>query len=219
MTLRIWLIALAILLFAGLAGCGGEPQSAAPPATRAPTAVNLTTPVLPVPTAVDKLRSDKGSAVSTVGPVDLDELVRGNNAFAFDLYQALSGGEGNLFYSPFSISQALTMTSAGARGETLRQMEATLHHRLPQSELHPAFNALERPCFKREGARGYAQRRWRCRTVFPPERRQRNMGSGGLSIPARISRRVGCKLRGWDDGRGLRGRAGRGSRQDQRLGR
>ena len=29
------------------------------------------------------------------------------NDFAFDLYRALNDGEGNLFYSPFSISQAL----------------------------------------------------------------------------------------------------------------
>ena len=36
------------------------------------------------------------------------------------------------------------MTSAGARGETLRQMAAALHYELPQSELHPAFNALDR---------------------------------------------------------------------------
>ena len=144
MTLRIWLIAMTILLLAGLAGCGEEFPAAVPSATPAPTAAILTTPVLPAPTAVDKLRSDKGSAVSAVGAVDLDELARGNNAFAFDLYHALSGGEGNLFYSPFSISQALAMTSAGARSETLRQMEATLHHRFPQSELHTAFNALDR---------------------------------------------------------------------------
>ena len=42
-------------------------------------------------------------------------MVQGNNDFAFDLYRALSDGEGNLFYSPFSISQALAMTFAGAR--------------------------------------------------------------------------------------------------------
>ena len=44
-------------------------------------------------------------------------MVQGNNDFAFDLYRALSDGEGNLFYSPFSISQALAMTFAGAKGE------------------------------------------------------------------------------------------------------
>ena len=144
MKLRIWPVVTALLLFAGLAGCGEEPQSAAPPATRAPTAVNLTTPVRPSPTAAAELRSDKDRSASTVGAAGLDELVRGNNAFAFDLDHALSGREGNLFYSPFSISQALAMTSAGARGETLRQTADTLHHRLPQGELHPAFNALDR---------------------------------------------------------------------------
>ncbi len=96
----------------------------------------MTTSVLPAPTAAE-LHSDKDRSVPSVGPADLGELVRGNNAFAFDLYHALSGREGNLFYSPFSISQALAMTAAGARGETLSQMETTLHHRLPQSELHP----------------------------------------------------------------------------------
>ena len=50
----------------------------------------------------------------------------------------------NLFFSPFSISQALAMTLAGARGETERQMTNTLHYELPQSRLHPSFNALDR---------------------------------------------------------------------------
>ena len=144
MRLRILLVAAVFLLLAGLSGCGEELPEAVPSATPAPNATKLTTPVHPSPAAVDKLRSDKDRAISAVGPAGLDELVRGNNAFAFDLYHALSDGEGNLFYSPFSISQALAMTSAGARGETLRQMETTLHHRLPQNELHPAFNALDR---------------------------------------------------------------------------
>ena len=143
MNLRIWSVAAALLLLAGLAGCGEDIPAVVSPTTPAPTASNLTTPVLPAPTTAE-LRSDKGRPVSAVGPADLDELVRGNNAFAFDLYRALSSREGNLFYSPFSVSQALARVSAGARGETLRQMEVTLHHRLPQSGLHPAFNALDR---------------------------------------------------------------------------
>ena len=154
--LRIWPVVVALVLLTALFGCGGKPQPAAPPATQAPIQATPTDPVLPTPTVVDKLRSDKGRAVSTVGPVDMDELVRGNNAFAFDLYHALSDGDGNLFYSPFSISQALAMTSAGARGETQRQMEATLHHRLPQSSLHPAFNALDRTLASRGKAPGGA---------------------------------------------------------------
>jgi serpin B len=76
---------------------------------------------------------------------ELRQLVDGNGAFAFDLYRALRQEEdGNLFYSPYSISIALAMTYAGARGETEQQMGQTLHYRLDQARLHPGFNALDR---------------------------------------------------------------------------
>jgi serpin B len=79
-----------------------------------------------------------------VAPDELRQLVAGNNSFAFDLYQALRQEEdGNLFYSPYSISIALAMTYAGARDETERQMAQTLHYRLGQAALHPTFNALD----------------------------------------------------------------------------
>ncbi len=74
---------------------------------------------------------------------DLEKLVEGNSAFAFDLYQALREEDGNLFYSPYSISIALAMTYAGARGETEAQMAETMHFLLSQDRLHPAFNALD----------------------------------------------------------------------------
>lgn len=74
---------------------------------------------------------------------DLRELAAGNNAFAFDLYQAISDGEDNLLFSPYSISMALAMVYAGARGRTEQQMADTLHFELPQESLHPAFNALD----------------------------------------------------------------------------
>ena len=153
---RIWPVIAALALLTALAGCGTEPPAAVPPGTQAPTQATIANPIPPDSTAAAELRSDKDRSVPSVGPADLGELVRGNNAFAFDLYHALSGREGNLFYSPFSISQALAMTSAGARGETLSQMEATLHHRLPQSSLHPAFNALDRTLASRGQAPGGA---------------------------------------------------------------
>ena len=74
---------------------------------------------------------------------DLDALVQGNNTFALDLYQQIKGEEGNLFYSPYSISLALAMTWAGARGQTEAEMAATLDFTLSQGALHPAFNALD----------------------------------------------------------------------------
>jgi serpin B len=71
------------------------------------------------------------------------ELVEASTRFALDLYQALSGADGNLFFSPYSISAALAMTYAGARGETEAQMGDALHFTLPQRVLHPAFHALD----------------------------------------------------------------------------
>jgi serpin B len=86
---------------------------------------------------------------------DTSDLVSGNTAFALDLYQAVREGGDNLFYSPYSISLALAMTYAGARGETERQMAETLHFSLPQDRLHPAFNGLDLALASRgEGAEG-----------------------------------------------------------------
>ncbi|MCC6790523.1 MAG: serpin family protein, partial [Thermomicrobiales bacterium] len=76
-------------------------------------------------------------------PDDTSELVAGNSAFAFDLYGALiEHADGNLIVSPYSISQALAMTFAGAGGETATQMADTLSFTLPQPSLHDAFGAL-----------------------------------------------------------------------------
>ena len=88
-----------------------------------------------------ELRSERERAV----PVDAPPaaLARDNGAFAFDLYRTLADEDGNLFFSPHSISLALAMTYAGATGETAHQMAETLHFRLPGAELHAAFNALD----------------------------------------------------------------------------
>jgi len=77
-----------------------------------------------------------------VNEASLKELVAGNNAFAFDLYQALRTNEDNLFFSPYSISLALAMTYAGARDNTAIEMAETLHFTLQQDHLHPAFKTL-----------------------------------------------------------------------------
>ncbi len=68
---------------------------------------------------------------------------RGNNAeFAFDLYARLAKRDGNLIFSPYSISSALAMTYGGARGDTSAQMEKTLRFSLKPERLHPAFADL-----------------------------------------------------------------------------
>jgi serpin B len=97
----------------------------------------------PYPAAIPLLQSDLSrDTAPDVAPSAVAELVAGNNDFAFDLFHAVAGEEGNLFFSPYSISTALALTYAGARGETAAQMAGTLHYTLPPSQLHPAANAL-----------------------------------------------------------------------------
>jgi serpin B len=83
------------------------------------------------------------AAASKVSP-DAATLARDNNVFAFDLYSRLAVAEGNLFFSPHSISSALGMTYAGARGKTAEQMATTLHFSLGPDRLHAAWSDLRR---------------------------------------------------------------------------
>lgn len=70
------------------------------------------------------------------------EVAQGNNVFALDLYAQLSKDDGNIFFSPYSISTALGMTYAGAKGKTAEQMASTLHFSLPQEKLHVGMGEL-----------------------------------------------------------------------------
>jgi serpin B len=93
--------------------------------------------------SVPAAHSDQPRLTPDAFDTEIEALASGINAFAFDLYQAIRGGEDNLIFSPFGISQALAMVYAGARGKTAEQMADTLHFTLPQECLHPAFNALD----------------------------------------------------------------------------
>ncbi|MFW5748893.1 MAG: serpin family protein, partial [Chloroflexota bacterium] len=76
-----------------------------------------------------------------------------NTTFAFDLYQMLRGETpANVFVSPYSISQALAMTYAGAQGETADQMAEVLAFDLAAEPLSEAFGALTADLTGREYA-------------------------------------------------------------------
>ena len=80
-------------------------------------------PLVAMATAVGCFGADAPAARGKTTKV----VVEGCNAFALELYAKLRGQEGNLFFSPYSISAALAMTYAGARGETEAQMATVLH--------------------------------------------------------------------------------------------
>ena len=75
--------------------------------------------------------------------MDVSEIVEGGNQFALDLYDRLRSEEGNLFFSPSSISTALAMTYAGAAGETETEMAKTLHFQMPKDRLHEGMKTLQ----------------------------------------------------------------------------
>lgn len=75
--------------------------------------------------------------------IKVSEIAESGNQFAIDLYQQLRSQDGNLFFSPSSISTALAMTYGGAAGETEAEMAKTLHFELPQAELHNAMSSLQ----------------------------------------------------------------------------
>lgn len=69
-------------------------------------------------------------------------VAEGNTQFALELYGKLSAQKGNLFLSPFSISTALGMTSTGAKGKTLDEMNQTLHFPADQAETNAGFASI-----------------------------------------------------------------------------
>ena len=87
-----------------------------------------------------------GESADCPEPDRIRARVADNNEFAFSLYQKIAGAEPNLgknvFFSPYSISTALGMTYAGARGETAQQMSAALRFDAEQETLHQSFRDL-----------------------------------------------------------------------------
>ena len=76
-------------------------------------------------------------------PLPVDTRVSTSiNSFGLDLYEEIQDEEGNLFFSPLSISTALAMVYAGAGGETAAQMADVLHFQEDSDALHAAFGEL-----------------------------------------------------------------------------
>ncbi|RUM62232.1 MAG: serpin family protein [Sulfurimonas sp.] len=76
---------------------------------------------------------------------ELLTLADSNNQFAFTLFDKLYDNEtGNIFFSPYSITEALAVVYAGANGDTKTEMASVLNFDINQEEqLHNRFNGLD----------------------------------------------------------------------------
>jgi serpin B len=85
---------------------------------------------------------------AAVPPPQPDGLTRSNSEFASRLYRQLAAEPEtettNLLVSPYSVSSALAMTLAGARGATAAQMQQVLQLSPPLSDVHRGFGQLNR---------------------------------------------------------------------------
>ena len=77
-----------------------------------------------------------------VDEAQLQSLAQDNTAFALNFYDQIRDTDGNIIFSPFSLSLALSMTLAGAETSTEQAMLDALQMNLPENEIHAAFNAL-----------------------------------------------------------------------------
>ncbi|HJT34268.1 MAG TPA: serpin family protein [Pirellulales bacterium] len=75
---------------------------------------------------------------------DAREIAQASNEFAFDLYRQLRQTDGNLFFSPASVSTALAMTYAGAAAQTKAEMVHLLHLEAADERVHQGFGELAR---------------------------------------------------------------------------
>lgn len=84
----------------------------------------------------------QANAISDQPETPEKEIAVQNNAFSFDLYKEIAKKEqGNIFYSPFSISTVLAMTYAGAKGKTAEEMASVLHFDINTPEFHRKYGA------------------------------------------------------------------------------
>ncbi len=110
-----------------LAGCGSSGGTGPGPAASRTTLVRATVP----------------RAQAAVSRVDAAALRSANSAFAGRILALMARSHPNVALSPASISEALSMAFAGARGTTASQIAGALHFGLPPARLGAAFNAAD----------------------------------------------------------------------------
>ncbi len=98
----------------------------------------------PTPTVTATAAVTETPAVTATMPQPNASITIANsiNNFTFRTYSVLRDEPGNLFFSPFSISTALSMTAEGAGGKTLEEMRNTLELSNDSSANRQGFESL-----------------------------------------------------------------------------
>lgn len=165
---RVVAIGTALLLVAGVAACGDDEPTSSP----SPPVETGATPILadgdagepsisaaPSSVAVDAADADGAASMlplrfgsvterSVDGGADgrnATAAVAGMNEFAVDLYKSVVASEGgNVVVGPYSVTFALSMVYAGARGDTAGEMADVLHAtELESGAWHEGINAYD----------------------------------------------------------------------------
>lgn len=91
--------------------------------------------------------------VADAGAADTLQVINGNNQFALNLYTQLveSGEQGNLFYSPWSISTALALVYEGAQGRTADEIESVFSFPDDDNLRRSSFSAVHRDLNDNQG--------------------------------------------------------------------
>jgi serpin B len=114
----------------------------------------VTTPAAP---AQPPVTTNAPTAASV--PADaatISALVAANNRFAIDLFHQFNPKPNeNAFFSPYSISTALAMTWAGAKGDTAAQLAKAFHFsEVPDNAVPASFAALQQAIAKAQTLSG-----------------------------------------------------------------
>ncbi|MDA7977148.1 MAG: serpin family protein [Pirellulales bacterium] len=134
-TVVSYVVVSCIMVFANT-GCEGDMMADLTPEANEPIleAANMNTPADTSQPPTDEQQEQDET--------DLKKVAIANNQFACDLYGQLRQTPGNLFFSPSSMSTALSMALAAARSNTAQQMRDVLHLELPDERLHAAYAEL-----------------------------------------------------------------------------
>jgi serpin B len=100
-------------------------------------------PVTPSPVAQGVIKSALPRDSVRAPDADIAAVTNGNNLFGWSLLQKLQDQGSNLFFSPYSVTSALAMTWAGAKGQTAAEMKQTLRFPFDSVRLHAAINSID----------------------------------------------------------------------------